>query len=229
MRSALIPAALVAAALGVLVWSLTRDRDAVTTLRLSAGSETGEYYDFATALAKVVAERGSGLAIEVMPSAGANENAQRLAFGAAEIGLVQSDTQAPASVRAIASVFPETLHIVARAESGIESVADVAGKRVALMPRGSGGNAVFARIMAHYGMDEGDYSASYQSPSDAMAALRAGEVEVMARVIALGNGGMRALLRDPALRLVPLDQAEAIQVFSPALQRIEIPRGALNG
>ena len=229
MRSFLIPAVLVTATMGVIVWYATRDRDAVTILRFSAGSETGEYFDFATTLATVAAERRTGIAIEVMSSAGAVENVERLASGAAEIGLVQSDTQAPASVRAVASVFPEIVHIVARADSGVESVADVSGKRVALMPRGSGGNAVFARIMAHYGMDEGDYAVSYLAPSDAMAALRAGDVDVMARVIALGNGPMRDLLRDRALRLVPLDQAEAIQMFSPALQRIEIPRGALNG
>lgn len=229
MRSFLIPAAIAIAAVGAFAWYGMTDRDTVTTLRFTAGSEAGEYYDFATALATVAEQRASGLVIEVLPSAGAVENAERLASGAADIGLIQSDTQAPASVRGIASIFPETLHIVARSDSGVETVADVAGKRVALMPQGSGGNAVFARIMAHYGMDEADYSVTHLSPADAMAALRAGQVDVLARVIALGNGPMRELLRDPGLRLVPLDQAEAIQMFAPALQRIEIPRGALNG
>jgi TRAP transporter TAXI family solute receptor len=229
MRSFLIPAALAIGALGAFAWYGSRDRDAVTTLRFSSGSETGEYHDFATALATVAGQRDAGLAIEVLPSAGAVENAERLSAGVADLGIIQSDTQAPASVRAIASIFPETLHIVARTDSGVETVADVAGKRVALMPKGSGGNAVFARLMAHYGLDEGDYAISHLPPSEAMAALRAGEVDVMARVIALGNGPMRDLLRDPGLRLVPLDQAEAIQMFAPALRRIEIPRGALNG
>jgi hypothetical protein len=40
---------------------------------------------------------------------------------------------------------------------------------------------------------------------------------------------MRDLLRDPELRLVPLDQGEVIEMFAPALRRIEITRGALNG
>lgn len=229
MRAFLIPAAITAAAAGALIWYVTKDRDAVTTLRFTAGSEAGEYYDFATALAAVVDQPGSGLVIEVMPSAGAVENAERLATGAADIGLIQSDTQTPATVRAIAPIFPETLHIVARTDSGIRTVADIAGKRVALMPRGSGSNAVFARIMAHYGMDENDYRVAHLAPAEAIAALRAGEADVMARVIALGNGPMRELLRDPGMQLVALDQAEAIQMFAPALRRIEIPRGALNG
>ena len=229
MRAFLIPAAIMIAAAGALIWYVTTDRDAVTTLRFTAGSEAGEYYDFATALATVVDQPGSGLVIKVMPSAGAVENAERLATGAADIGLIQSDTQTPATVRAIAPIFPETLHIVARTDSGIGTVADIAGKRVALMPRGSGSNAVFARIMAHYGMDENDYRVAHLAPAEAIAALRAGEADVMARVIALGNGPMRELLRDPGMQLVALDQAEAIQMFAPALRRIEIPRGALNG
>jgi TRAP transporter TAXI family solute receptor len=229
MRSVFIPAAIASAAVGAFAWFGLRDGDTATTLRFSAGSEAGEYYDFANALATVAEQRADGISIEVIPSAGAIENAERLASGTADIGLIQSDTQAATSVRAIASIFPETLHIVARTDSGVETVADMAGKRVALMPVGSGGNAVFARIMAHYGMDEADYTVTHMTPADAMAALQAGQVDVLARVIALGNGPMRDLLRDPGLRLVPLDQAEAIQMFAPALRRIEIPRGALNG
>jgi uncharacterized protein len=229
MRSVFIPAAIASAAVGAFAWFGLRDGDTVTTLRFSAGSEAGEYYDFANALATVAEQRADGILIEVIPSAGAIENAERLASGTADLALIQSDTQAATSVRAIASVFPETLHIVARTDSGVETVADMAGKRVALMPLGSGGNAIFARIMAHYGMDEADYTVTHMTPADAMASLQAGQVDVLARVIALGNRPMRDLLRDPGLRLVPLDQAEAIQMFAPALRRIEIPRGALNG
>ena len=187
MRSVLVPAAIASPAVVGLAWFGMRDGNTVTTLRFSTGSESGEYYDFAKALATVAEQRADGILIEVIPSAGAIENAERLASGAADIGLIQSDTQAATSVRAIASIFPEILHIVARTDSGVESVPDVAGKRVALMPTGSGGNAVFARIMAHYGMDDADYTVTHMTPADAMAALQAGQVDVLARVIALGN------------------------------------------
>ena len=83
MRAFLIPAAIMIAAAGALIWYVATDRDAVTTLRFTAGSEAGEYYDFATALATVVDQPGSGLVIEVMPSAGAVENAERREYGVA--------------------------------------------------------------------------------------------------------------------------------------------------
>jgi len=59
--------------------------------------------------------------------------------------------------------------------------------------------------------------------------LRSGKADLMARVIALGNRGMRELLTGEDLMLVGIDQAAAIQLFAPTLERTRIPRGALGG
>src|SRR3546814_2871702 len=49
-------------------------------------------------------------------------------------------------LRLIATLYPETIHIVARKDAGIESVADLKGKRVSLDEPGSG-TIVDARIV----------------------------------------------------------------------------------
>src|SRR3546814_5720751 len=42
------------------------------------------------------------------------------------------------SLRAIANLYPETIHLVVSAEAGIESVSDIKGKRISLDRPGSG-------------------------------------------------------------------------------------------
>lgn len=62
-----------------------------------------------------------------------------------------------------------------------------------------------------------------------MEALKAGRADAMVRVIALGNDTMHELLKTPGLTLVPIDQADAIRMFAPMLERIVVPRGAMTG
>jgi uncharacterized protein len=217
------------ALVGVTAYAYLRPADGSVRLVLSAGSRGGEYYQFAQALAKLAAAHHSGFKIEVRESGGAEANNQALAEGRADLALVQSDTVLTPAARAVAGLFPEILHIVAQRESGIRTPADFLGKRVALMPAGSGTNALFWKIAGHYGFGSDDLKVVEVSAPEAAATLRAGKVDMMARVIALGNRGMRELLTGEDLMLVESDQAAAIQLFAPNLERTRIPRGALGG
>jgi TRAP transporter TAXI family solute receptor len=72
--------------------------------------------------------------------------------GEARLGLVQSDVAAAAvtgdglfaatgplrKLRAAAALFPEPVHVIVRADSGLQSIADLAGHRVVLGNVGSG-------------------------------------------------------------------------------------------
>jgi len=98
-----------------------------------------------------------------MPEAGSIANIRAIRAGVLESGLSQSDVACWAwsgtaglesDVRfeelcAIAGLYPETIHIVARADAGIRSVADLRGKRVSLDDPGSG-TLVDARLDAFF-------------------------------------------------------------------------------
>lgn len=213
----------------ILAWQFFVREPGPVRLVFSAGSPTGEYYDFARALADLAELRGSGIEISVRESAGAVANERAVAAGEADLGLIQSDTAASAPVRAVASVFPELFHIIVRREAGIAAPGDLVRRRIALMPEGSGTNEVFFRVAEHYGFAAADFDLRPMQATAAAEALKRGEVDAMVRMIALGNGEIRELLRHPGLRLLALDQADAIQMFAPALRRMTIPRGAING
>ena len=221
-------AGLVALGAGLAFWALL-PRQASVSLLVAAGPAGSETYDFAGALAELARSHQAGFTIEVFETAGSAANVNAVAAGTVQLGLVRSDAPLEPGVAAVAAVFPEVLHLLARADAGIATPADLVGKRVALMPWGSGSETLFARLAQHYGIAEEDVQISYMTPVLATAALINGRVDAVVDVIALGNANMRALLRREDVTLVGIDQAEAIEMFAPELERMVIPRGALVG
>src|SRR5207245_6032142 len=57
------------------------------------------------------------------------------------------------------SVYPEPVHIVVTQASGVKSVRELKGKRVALGPAGSGTEQNALQILEIYGIGEGDLRA----------------------------------------------------------------------
>src|SRR3546814_10759075 len=62
------------------------------------------------------------------------------------------------------SLYPETIHLVAREDAGIKSVADLRGKRVSLDEPGSGTLVDAQIVLAAYGLTEDDVEAEYLKP-----------------------------------------------------------------
>jgi uncharacterized protein len=206
-----------------------RESRQVHRLVIATGSPQGEYYPFAQALAAVVAHHQPKIAIEVLETEGAQQNLELLEQGEAQLAIIQSDTPPQPSTRAIAFLFPEVFHLVARSEANIRSFNDLRGKRVALMPEGSGSYKLFWSISQHYNLTESAFTPLPMSPDAAYTALRNGDVDALSRVLALGNSGMADLLRTSRAQLVPIDQIEALRLSLPYLEATQIPKGTYDG
>ena len=210
-------------------WLWFRSQNRIANLAIATGGKQGEYYAFARALATVIARHQPQIQIEVRETEGSLENVRLLESNEVQLALIQSDTSIPISTRAIAPLFPEILHLIVTEESEIDSFSDLKGKRIALMPEGSGSYQIFWSLSSHYGLDNQDFVATPLSPPAAHAALKERQVDALFRVIALGNPTVSQLLRDGNTRLVPIEQGAAIQLFQPALFPSVIPQGTYNG
>jgi uncharacterized protein len=198
-------------------------------LVLASGSTSGEYYAFSQAFAEVVSRNHGNLKIEVIETNGSEDNMALLRDGQAHIALVQSDTPVEPPVRAVALLFPEMFHLIVRTDAQIKTVADLAGKRVALMPEGSGSYALFWPLTAHYGLTPDALTPLPMAAADAHAALLQGEVDAMFRVITLGNDAVKALLQSTTTELLAIDQVDALRLSLPYLNPQVIPKGTYNG
>ena len=208
---------------------MLKARSQTHTIRFATGSKTGEYYAFGEAIAQVIQNHYPNIEIEIIEAAGSKQNMQSVQMGEADIALVQSDTPVQPAVKAIAQLYPELFHLIVSKKANIDSVDDLQGKRIALMPTGSGSYELFWPLAAHYGLQVQDFDAQPMSVREAHEALLTGEVDALFRIIGLGNSAVGELLKTTQYELIPIDRVGALQLTQPYLQPTTIPQGTYDG
>jgi TRAP transporter TAXI family solute receptor len=217
----------VAVAVFAVNWVLDRQR--VYDLTIATASKEGEYYAFGQALANAVSRHHPNIRLTVRETEGSLQNIALLNQNQAQLAIVQSDTPIQTPVQAVAYLFPEAFHLIAATNSGIQHVADLRGKRVALLPEGSGSYRLFWAISPHYGLTKTNFESIVLPADQAYEALRQGRVDALFRVIAAGNPSVGQLLETVPARLVSIDQAAALQLSLPYLEPAQIAKGTYNG
>lgn len=226
--------------------------------RIGTGGTAGTYYPIGGLLANAISsppgsrsceEGGScgvpGLIATALSSNGSVANVNGIAGGTLESGFSQSDVAtwahdgtgmwegqpAVESLRAIANLYPESIHLVAAADSGIESVSDLAGKRVSLDEPGSG-TLVDARIiLGAYGIEESDVEAAFLKPDQAAERMRDGAMDAFFFVGGFPAGAIAELASQTAITLVPIEGEEAATIVGeyPFFAEHVIPGGTYDG
>ncbi|MGL5793867.1 MAG: TAXI family TRAP transporter solute-binding subunit [Waterburya sp.] len=210
-------------------WQWFGEQNRTYTLTIATGAKDGEYYAFGQALAKVVASHQSEIRLKIVETQGSLQNQELLEKNQVQLALLQSDVSLKPTTRAISILFPEMFHLIATQQSQIGSVDDLKGKRVAIPPQGSGSYRLFWTLLSHYGLSKTDIRPVILPSAQAYTALRQGKIDALFRVIALGNDQVSQLLQDSQIKLVPIEQGAALQLFQPNLEVSQIPKGTYNG
>ena len=186
-------------------------------ITLGSGVAPGTYYSFGVALSKYAAQRG----IELFSAAseGSVANASRLQASKLDFGLVQSDVAQllyrglisegyypNRELRAVASLWPEAVHLLTLQGSGITQQGDLQGRRVAVGQRGSGSrvNALLIGLAAELTRDEFP-DIRELSLAEAITQLENGEVDALFLTEAVPARSIQALAaRRDDLRFVPI-------------------------
>ena len=186
--------AVVAGLMSVLALSATLAAQPRGHVTIAAGAVDGVYYPIAGAMSRITGETG-GLSVRasVEASGGAVANVELIRAGEADFALLQNDIAYDAyngialgafagkpvkSMAGVFSVYPELVHIVVTRASGVKSVRELKGKRVALGPAGSGTEQNALQILEIYGIGEGDLRAGVRvSFTAAVEQLKAGVVD----------------------------------------------------
>ena len=117
-------------------------------------------------------------------------------------------------LRAIANLYPETIHLVTRKGSGIKSVADLKGKRVSLDEPGSGTLIDAQLILGAFGLTEKDVHAEYLKPNAAGDRLRDNALDAFFFVGGYPTGAISELATSSGISLVPIDGPEADKLLA---------------
>ena len=157
--------------------------------RIGTGGTAGTYYPVGGMIANAVSQPGK-LVVTAQAANGSVANVTGIAGGAIESGFTQADVAAWAytgkgvyegkgsvpGLRLIANLYPESVHLVVRKGSGIKSVADLKGKRVALQ-KGSSSHYLLIALLRKAGLRYEDITPVFLAPSDARAAFQSGAVD----------------------------------------------------
>jgi TRAP transporter TAXI family solute receptor len=163
-----------------------------------------------------------GLVATAVASNGSVGNVNAINGGALEAGFTQSDVAywaqtgtglwegqpAVEKLRLIANLYPESIHLVTRADAGIESVADLKGKRVSLDEPGSGTLVDAKIILEAYGLSESDVTAEYLKPDQAADRMRDGAMDAFFFVGGYPAGAIAELASQHDVKLVPISGPE---------------------
>lgn len=230
----------------------------VIFFRIGTGDTSGTYYPIGGVIANAISnppgsldcDKGGscgvpGLVAVVQSSSGSIVNVQDIASGAVELALSQADIaywayngsglfhhdEANTSLRAIANLYPESLHVVVRRDAGIENIADLAGKRVSLGEKGSGTLVETETILQAYGLSTDDVIPQYMQTGAASLAMSEGSLDAYFFVAGYPVTAISDLTRSVDIDLLPIsaEPADNVVSFYPFFTKSVIPAGTYEG
>ena len=185
------------------------------------------------------------LIASAVSSRGSVDNINAINSGLRDSGFAQSDVaywaftgtgtmqgKPPATkLRSIGALFDEHIHLIALKDSGINSVADLKGKRVSLDEPGSGTRVDAQLILAANGLSEKDLKAEDLKPGPAAEALRNGKIDAFFIVAGFPTGAVVELASAAKIKLVPIEGAgaKALTDKHAFFSQSAIPAGAYEG
>jgi hypothetical protein len=201
--------------------------------RIGTGGTGGTYYPIGGLVANAISGQDGGKGVQglvatAVASNGSVANINAIQGGASESGFTQSDVAFWAytgtglyegkpkvqDLRVIATLYPETVHLVARKDANIKSVADLKGKRVSIDEPGSGTIVDSRLVLAAYGITEKDIRPEYLKPGPAGDRLRDGALDAFFFVGGYPTGAISELATSSGIALVPITGPEADKLLS---------------
>jgi TRAP transporter TAXI family solute receptor len=205
-------------------------------LTMSTGPKDSSFERVGQRYQKILAR--DGITLTLLNSEGSLDNLKRLADPRAkvDIGLVQSGLPAPegsgaADLVSLGSMFFEPVTIFYRAASDMQRMSELAGKRIAVGPEGSGVRVLALALLKANGVDAADQSTQLVELEGAAAADALLQHKLDA-IFLTGDSAspdaFRELLHSEGVRMFDFPRADAYVRRFPYLSKIPIPAGAFD-
>jgi len=211
--------------IGLWYWQSTREY----TLLVAAGPRASQSFKVSEALRKVVTRHHPDVRLEVFETRGSLHNAQLLDEDAVQLATVQADQVTGHTARMVADLYPDNFQIVVRGDSGIATISDLIGKRIALPPMQSGEYEAFWFLANYYSLTNESLKAFTGTDRTTDWLLINGDVDALFRIRAPGDASILRLIRRVNGKVIPIPQAAALRLRHPALEAGSIPQGSYNG
>lgn len=211
-------------------------------IKLMTGPQGGSWYPLGGAIQNII-ESNMDASVQVLPGAGI-ANVKAVEAGKADMGFANSVStvdaikgNAPFTEQAddvcnVATLYPQYFQVVALADSGIDSPADLAGKAAAVQPKGNTGEAITAHLLQSQGLTYDDLPrVNYGSYTDSVSLMKDGNADFFTLGTTVPAGAIMDLASARDIKVVPIEgeALEKMQEINPGYKPITIPAGSYPG
>jgi TRAP transporter TAXI family solute receptor len=185
--------------------------------KICSGPSTGTYYQYVGGVIEA-AKDTLGLNLANIETKGSLENAKTVVSGHCDMAIVQADLYIQsgadfqstaesklfsANLGSVAALYPEIVHILVNRDSGISSVADLAGKKVNVGEKDSGTFLTAHKLLNVYHQLVPAPEYVYEAPSSAVAKVVAGTLDATFYVAGAPVSTLANLPADANVTLIP--------------------------
>ncbi|MGA9226989.1 MAG: TAXI family TRAP transporter solute-binding subunit [Mesobacillus sp.] len=208
-------------------------------ISILTGGTGGTYFPLGGSFANIIKEE-TGIETNAEVTGASAENMQTLKDGNGEIAFTQTDIASYATegklmfkdgkidnVKAIGTLYPETIQIVTTEKSGIKSVEDLKGKNVSIGAPGSGTAANAEQILEVYGLSLDDIKKKDLSFDESIAGIQDGSIDAAFVTAGTPTGAVEQLSATEKVVIVPVDADKAEELIKkyPYYTKDEVPSG----
>jgi TRAP transporter TAXI family solute receptor len=213
-------------------------------LAFSGGPEGGTFQYFSNGIATRLSKDLPDVEVSNMASAGSLENLRRVNSGDADFGIVYSgdtylgrngrltnDTKQYKNVHAMAYLYGAPAHLIVLDGSGINKVADLAGKKVAVGPAGSGAAGAAERFFGSLGLWD-KMEPQFIGYSEGASALGDNKIQALWVFAGFPNSSVIQAAASNKIKLLDVVEAGKEGGFFkdyPFYSELKIPAGTYSG
>ena len=214
---------------------------------IASGWVTGAYFPMAGAISRIAWKhlKDQGIKVTAESSGASVANSKLIGAGDTDFAILQNDIASYAhygkkgmfdepikNLVGVCTLFPEHVQLVARADSNINSVADLKGKKVAIGPVGSGTTENAKQILEGWGLNVDDLGKAEQlTASQASDYIKDGRLDAAFFTVAVGA----AVIQDTTLlvdsKIVPIAGPNVDKLIKkyPFYAKQIVPGGTYKG
>jgi TRAP transporter TAXI family solute receptor len=212
-------------------------------INVLTGGTSGVYYPLGVALSEIYAAGIDGARTQVQATKASVENLNLLEQGKGEIAFSLGDSVKAAvegneeagfpgkleKLRGLAAIYPNYIQIVATADSGIKSLADLKGKSLSVGAPASGTELNARAIFEAAGMSYDDLGrVEYLPFAESVELMKNRQLDATLQSAGLGVASIRDLAASMSINVVAVEPAIVEKIGAPFLSAT-IPAGTYDG
>ena len=221
----------------------TSGAKAAEFINVLTGGTSGVYYPLGVALGEIYGKGIKDVRTQVQATKASVENLNLLQAGRGEVAFSLGDSVQEAwkgnkeagfpakldKLRGIAAIYPNFIQVVASADSGVKTLADLKGKSLSVGAPASGTELNARAILTAAGIAYKDLGKTEYLPfAESVELIKNRQLDATLQSAGLGVASIRDLATSQKINVVAIPKSEVAKIGAPYVSAI-IPAGTYDG